>query len=56
MLKRELQREQFLDVDGSDPVWWQPRGESTYRRFMVSDLAALRAQFERAGHTGRLAG
>jgi fatty-acyl-CoA synthase len=56
VLKRELQREKFLGVDGPDPLWWQPRGAATYRRFTGIDLATLRAQFARAGNAGRLEG
>lgn len=52
--KRDLQREKFLRVDGPDPLWWRPRGAPGYRRFTREDLAALRAQFARAGNLGRL--
>jgi fatty-acyl-CoA synthase len=54
VVKRELQREKFLDVDGPDPIWWRPRGAPTYRRLTAQDLTVLRAQFERAGNVGRL--
>lgn len=54
VLKRELQREGFLGVDGPDPLWWRPRGAADYRRFTADDLATLRAQFARAGNLGRL--
>jgi fatty-acyl-CoA synthase len=54
VLKRELQREGFLGVDGPDPLWWRPRGEAAYRRFTRGDLDALRAAFARAGNLGRL--
>jgi len=56
VLKRELQREKFLGVEGPDPLWWQPRGEATYRPFAAADLAVVRAQFARAGNLGRLEG
>jgi fatty-acyl-CoA synthase len=54
VLKRELQREKFLGVDGPDALWWRPRGEAGYRRFGRDDLARLRAQFARAGTSSRL--
>ena len=54
VVKRELQREKFLGVDGPDAIWWQPRGAATYRRFMTTDLAELRHQFARAGNAARL--
>jgi fatty-acyl-CoA synthase len=54
VLKRELQREKFLGVDGPDPLWWRPRGAPDYRRFTRDDLETLRAQFERAGNAERL--
>jgi fatty-acyl-CoA synthase len=54
VLKRQLQREKFLAVDGPDPLYWRPRGAPDYRRFTAADLAALRAHFERAGGSGRL--
>jgi fatty-acyl-CoA synthase len=50
VLKRELQREKFLGVNGPDPLWWQPRGATTYRRFTAADLETLRAHFARAGN------
>jgi len=56
VLKRELQHEKFLGVDGPDTLWWQPRGEAAYRRFTAGDLATLRAQFGRAGSVARLDG
>jgi len=56
VLKRELQREGFLGIDGPDPLWWRPRGEPTYRRFARADLDALRTAFARAGNLGRLDG
>jgi fatty-acyl-CoA synthase len=54
VVKRELQREKFLGVEGSDPLWWRPRGEPTYRRFDARDLEDLRAIFARAGTLERL--
>jgi fatty-acyl-CoA synthase len=54
VLKRELQREKFLGVDGPDALWWRPRGAPDYRRFTRDDLETLRAQFERAGNAERL--
>jgi fatty-acyl-CoA synthase len=54
VMKRELQRTGFLAVDGPDPLWWQARGATTFSSFGTSDLATLRAQFERAGNAGRL--
>lgn len=54
VMKRELQRAGFLGVDGPDPLWWQPRGATTFSRFDAGDLATLRRQFERAGNAGRL--
>jgi fatty-acyl-CoA synthase len=54
VMKRELQREKFLGVDGPDALWWRPRGAERYRRFGHDDLATLRAQFERSGNAGRL--
>jgi len=56
VLKRELQREKFLGVEGPDPLWWQPRGEATYRPFAAADLDVVRAQFARAGNLERLEG
>jgi len=54
VVKRELQREKFLGVDGPDVLWWQPRGFAGYRRFTAPDLAELRQQFRRAGNAARL--
>jgi fatty-acyl-CoA synthase len=54
VVKRELQREKFLGVDGPDALWWRPRGAASYRRFTRDDLEALRAQFARSGNAGRL--
>ena len=54
VLKRELQREKFLGVEGTDPLYWRPRGAPAYRRFTAEDLAVLRAQFRRAGNEARL--
>ena len=54
VVKRELQREKFLGVDGPDALWWQPRGATGYRRFTADDLAELRQHFTRAGNAGRL--
>jgi fatty-acyl-CoA synthase len=56
VLKRELQREGFLGVDGPDPLWWRPRGQPGYRRLTRGDLDALHAAFARAGNLGRLGG
>jgi len=56
ILKRELQREKFLGIDGPDPLWWRPRGAATFRRFTGEDLATLRTGFARAGNAGRLDG
>jgi hypothetical protein len=56
VLKRELQREKFLGVDGPDPLWWRPRGAQAYRRLTAADVATLREQFARAGNLGRLDG
>jgi fatty-acyl-CoA synthase len=52
VLKRELQREKFLDVEGG--VFWRPRGEPRYRPFMAVDLETVREHFRRAGNEGRL--
>jgi fatty-acyl-CoA synthase len=54
VLKRELQREGFLGVDGPDALWWRPRGAEAYRPFTARDLELLRAAFARAGNLGRL--
>jgi fatty-acyl-CoA synthase len=54
VVKRELQREKFLGVDGPDPIWWLPRGATGYRRFGREDLERLRAQLARSGNLGRL--
>jgi fatty-acyl-CoA synthase len=54
VVKRELQREKFLGVDGPDVLWWQPRGAPTYRHFTATELAELRLQFTRAGNAARL--
>ncbi len=56
VMKRELQREKFLVVDGPDALWWRPRGTDVYRTFTSEDLAALRERFQRAGNAGRLEG
>jgi fatty-acyl-CoA synthase len=56
VMKRELQREGFLRVDGPDALWWRPRGADTCRPFGHDDLAALRERFRRAGNLGRLGG
>ncbi len=53
VMKRELQREKFLDVEG---VWWRPRGAPAYRPFTAMDLETLRRQFRRAGNLPRLLG
>ena len=34
VVKRELQREGFLGVDGADALWWRPRGAGGYRPFV----------------------
>jgi fatty-acyl-CoA synthase len=54
VVKRELQREKFLGVDGPDALWWRPRGEATFRRFDAATLDDLRVQFARAGTLERL--
>lgn len=54
VLKRELQREKFLGVDGPDALWWRPRGEDGFRPFTRDDLARLRSRFARAGNLARL--
>jgi fatty-acyl-CoA synthase len=56
VLKRELQREKFLGVDGPDALWWRPRGAASYGRFTAADLQVLRGRFARAGNTARLDG
>jgi fatty-acyl-CoA synthase len=56
VMKRALQREGFLRVDGPDPLWWRPRGAPGWRRFTAADLAALRERFARAGTLARLDG
>jgi fatty-acyl-CoA synthase len=56
VLKRELQREKFLGVDGPDALWWRPRGERAYWRFTAADLTALRERFRAAGNLPRLEG
>jgi fatty-acyl-CoA synthase len=54
VLKRVLRREAFLIDRFADPVYWRPRGASTFRAFGRDDLGALCARFERAGHAQRL--
>ena len=54
VVKRELQREGFLGVDGADALWWRPRGAGGYRPFGTGDLQALREHFRRAGNLTRL--
>jgi len=54
VLKRELQRDAFLGVDGPDVLWHRPRGADSYRRFGAADLHELRARFGRAGNLSRL--
>jgi fatty-acyl-CoA synthase len=56
VVKRELQREGFLRVDGADALWWRPRGAGGYRPFVTGDLHALREHFRRAGNLTRLDG
>jgi fatty-acyl-CoA synthase len=56
VVKRELQREGFLGVDGADALWWRPRGAGGYRPFVTGDLHALREHFRRAGNLTRLDG
>jgi fatty-acyl-CoA synthase len=56
VVKRELQREGFLGVDGADALWWRPRGAGGYRPFVTGDLHALREHFRRAGNLARLDG
>ena len=56
VVKRELQREGFLGVDGADALWWRPRGAGGYRPFVTGDLQALREHFGRAGNLARLDG
>jgi fatty-acyl-CoA synthase len=54
VVKRELQREGFLGVDGANALWWRPRGAGGYRPFVTGDLQALREHFRRAGNLTRL--
>src|SRR5262249_32704585 len=54
ILKRELVREKFLGVGGTDALYWRPRGATMYVPFMAEDLAVLRNRFERAGNLARL--
>jgi fatty-acyl-CoA synthase len=54
VVKRELQREKFLGVDGPDALWWRPRGASAYERFTTDDLEDLRTRFAGAGNLARL--
>jgi fatty-acyl-CoA synthase len=56
VVKRELQREKFLGVDGPGALWWRPRGAASYRPFTRDDLETLRAQFVRSGNADRLDG
>jgi fatty-acyl-CoA synthase len=56
VLKRELQREGFLGVEGPYPLWWRPRGADVHRPFTASDLRGLRELFARAGNLHRLGG
>jgi fatty-acyl-CoA synthase len=56
VMKRELQREGFLAVDGPDALWWRPRGADGYRPFGRDDLETLRRHFARAGNLERLDG
>jgi fatty-acyl-CoA synthase len=56
VLKRELQREKFLGIEGPDALWWRPRGARAYRRFTAADLAALSERFRAAGNLPRLDG
>jgi fatty-acyl-CoA synthase len=56
VMKRELQREGFLGLEGPDSLWWRPRGADGYRSFVASDLEALRQHFARAGNLTRLDG
>jgi hypothetical protein len=53
---RSLAREKFLLAEGTDPIWWRPRGEPAYRRLTPGDVAALRERFVRAGNQARLDG
>jgi fatty-acyl-CoA synthase len=54
VLKRVLRHEKFLLDRVRDPIYWRPRGASTFRRFTAGDLAELRNRFERAGQAHRL--
>jgi fatty-acyl-CoA synthase len=44
--KRELRGEHW---EATDPVWWKPDPDSRYRELTASDIATLRAEFDRAG-------
>lgn len=52
--KRALQRDGFTGAGAADSLWWRPRGAERYRPFTTDDVAALRAQFARAGNSARL--
>jgi len=52
-VRRGLQAEGFLV---SDPVWWRPGRDLTYRRLGEEDRAAIRAEFEAHGRGGLLGG
>jgi fatty-acyl-CoA synthase len=54
VLKRVLRREKFLVDQIADPVYWRPRGALEFRRFIRTDLEALRARFVRAGSLAQL--
>jgi len=54
VLKRVLQREAFLVDRVDDPVYWRPRGKSSFEPFTAADLAEMRERFEKAGYADRL--
>src|SRR5262244_4171869 len=54
ILKRELVREKFLGVGGTDALYWRPRGATMYVPFTAEDLETVRSRFERAGNRARL--
>ena len=54
IVKRALRREKFLVDRIADPLYWRPRGASTFTPFTATDLAALRDRFRAAGYADRL--
>jgi hypothetical protein len=54
VLKRVLRREKFLADRIADPLYWRPRGATTFQPFTKDDLATLRKRFDHAGYADRL--